>query len=132
MAKRFKKNLLNHIAMALSGASFIIAIINLIFFQNEFLRNTVWVLILLVFVLDFLSLLKINDKELKENLLMNYEILILKESYIKMGEYIERQNIPELNDIGFRIENELRDIEIKKEWYAENLGIKKETNNDKN
>lgn len=125
MAKRFKRNLLSHIVMALSGASFIISIINLIFFQNEFLRETVWVLVFFVFVLDFLILFKMNDKEFKENQLLYYEILILKDSYIHMGEYIERQNIPELNDIGLRIENELRDIEIKKGWYAENLGIKK-------
>lgn len=125
MAKRFKRNLLNHIVMALSGASFIISIINLIFFQNGFLRDTVWVLVFFVLVLDFLILFKKNDKEFKENQLLYYEILILKDSYIHMGEYIERQNIPELNDIGLRIENELRDIEIKKEWYAENLGIKK-------
>lgn len=125
MAKRFKRNLLSHIVTALSGASFIISIINLIFFQNEFLRETVWVLVFFVFVLDFLILFKMNDKEFKENQLLYYEILILKDSYIHMGEYIERQNIPELNDIGLRIENELRDIEIKKGWYAENLGIKK-------
>ena len=41
-----------------------------------------------------------------------------------MGRYIDHMNLPELDDIDIRIKNELRDIEIKKEDYAERLGIK--------
>ena len=41
-----------------------------------------------------------------------------------MGKYIEHMNLPELEDIDTRISNELNDIEIKKEDYAERLGIK--------
>ena len=124
MAKRFKRYLLNYIAMALSGASFIIAVLNLMFFQSDVLRDVVFIIVFLVLGLDFLILFKMNDKEFKENILNYYEIQILRWSYIDMGRYIKDLNIPELNDIELRIENELRDIEIKKGWYAENLGIK--------
>lgn len=41
-----------------------------------------------------------------------------------MGRYIEHMNLPELDDINTRISNELNDIEIKRELYAEKLGIK--------
>lgn len=131
MKKRVKRHLLSNMAIICSVVSFIIAILNLIFFNSEFLRGIVWSLVFIVMVLDFLVLLKMNIREENENFLLNYENNILRYSYIQMGKYIKRLNIPELDDIELRIENELKDIEIKKQWQAEKLGIKtKEADND--
>lgn len=124
MKKRVKRHLINYFAMICSGLSFIIAILNLIFFNSEFLRGVVWFLVFIVMALDFLVLLKWNTREQNENILLGYENIILKGSYIQMGVYIDRMNIPELSDIKLRIDNELNDVEIKKKWFAESLGIK--------
>lgn len=131
MKKRVKRHLLSYLAMICSVVSFIIAILNLIFFNSDFLRGVVWSLVFIVMALDFLVLLKWSTREQNENYLLNYENIILRYSYIQMGEYVKHLNIPELNDIERRIENELRDIEIKKKWQAKKLGIKtKEADND--
>lgn len=131
MKKRFKRHLFSNFAMICSVVGLILAILNLIFFNSELLRVIVWMLIFMVMVLDNLLLLKWHLRKQNENLLLNYENINLRYSYIQMGEYIKRLNIAELDDIELRIENELRDIEIKKKWQAEKLGIKiKEANND--
>lgn len=131
MKKRIKRHLMSYMAMICSVVSFIIAILNLIFFNSDLLRGVVWSLVFLVMALDFLVLLKWHTREQNENILLSYENIILKDSYIQMGKYIKRLNIPELDDIELRIKNELRDIEIKKQWQAEKLGIKtKEADND--
>ena len=59
----------------------------------------------------------------KKSLVKDYEINELKYSYIQMGKYVDEFEFRELSDIELRIENELRDIEIKKKDYAEMLGI---------
>ena len=64
------------------------------------------------------------NKLKKEKWILEYEIDQLKWSYIEMGKYIDKFNLPELSDLSWRIENELRDIEIKKNNYAKHLGIK--------
>lgn len=56
-----------------------------------------------------------NVKLIKERRAKDYEIESLKWSYRRMGSYINDMHIAELSDIDFRIENELRDIEIRKE-----------------
>lgn len=124
MKKRVKRHLMNYMAMICSVLSFIIAILNLIFFSSDFLTVVVWFLLFLVLALDFFSLSKWITREQNENILLGYENIILKSSYIQMGEYIDRMNIPELSDIKLRIDNELNDVEIKKKWFAESLGIK--------
>ena len=55
-----------------------------------------------------------SERDIKD-----YEIQELRYSYRQMGKYIKRLDIPELEDIEVRIENELQDIEIKKKWFAE-------------
>lgn len=64
------------------------------------------------------------EKICKKLEVAQYEIGNLKGSYISMGRYIDHMNLPELEDINIRISNELNDIEIKKEDYAQRLGIK--------
>lgn len=81
-------------------------------------------MIICVFAIDYLVICEDVNKDEKENILLRYEVDLLRWSYRSMGKYIEYQNLPELEDIDIRISNELNDIEIKKEVYAEKLGIK--------
>ena len=60
----------------------------------------------------------------KEKYLLDYEIDQLKWSYIEMGKYIDKFNLTELSDLSWRIENELKDIEIRKNNRAKILGLK--------
>lgn len=64
------------------------------------------------------------NKLKKENWILEYEIDQLKWSYIQMGKYIDKFNLPELSDLSWRIKNELIDIEIKKNDRAKILGLK--------
>lgn len=57
----------------------------------------------------------------KQTRIKDYEIEELKYSYRQMGKYVKSLNIPELADIEYRIENELRDIEVKKKWFSERM-----------
>ena len=118
-----KMNIKSKVALILSGIALIVATIN-IFAPNEIRRTTVWVLVILVWVLDYMIILQQYEKICKKLEVAQYEIGNLKGSYISMGRYIDDMNLPELDDIDIRIKNELRDIEIKKEDYAERLGIK--------
>lgn len=59
-------------------------------------------------------------------LLKQNEVLDLLWSYRDMGEYIDQFKIPELHDIDLRIENEIKDVKVKKGRFAENLGIKED------
>lgn len=108
------------IAISISIIAFIAAVAN-IFLQNESIRCMIWGAVVIVWAIDYLVIAEENMKMLKELTIANYEILLLKSSYIEMGEYIDRMNIPALADIETRIDNELNDIEIKKKHYAENL-----------
>lgn len=49
----------------------------------------------------------------------------LRWSYEQMGRYVKRMELPELSDIEIRIANELRDISVKQEYVAEQIGISK-------
>lgn len=53
------------------------------------------------------------------------EVMDLEYSYRGMGRYISDLKIEELNDLNLRIENEFKDIKVKKESYAKKLGINK-------
>ena len=122
--KNFRKiNIKSKIALILSGIALIVATIN-IFTPNEIRRTTVRVVVIIVWVLDYMVIMEQCEKMRKKLGVASYEIDSLKWSYRGMGRYIEHMNLPELDDINTRISNELRDIEIKKEDYAQRLGIK--------
>lgn len=111
------------IALVISLIAAICSVINL-FLGNENLRIIIWALVICVWAIDYLVICEDVNKDEKENILLRYEVDLLRWSYRSMGKYIEYRNLPELDDIDIRIKNELRDIEIKKEDYAERLGIK--------
>ena len=111
------------IAIVISLIAAICAVINL-FLEDENLRIIIWALVICVWAIDYLVICEDVNKDEKENILLRYEVDLLRWSYRSMGKYIEYQNLPELEDIDIRISNELNDIEIKKEDYAKRLGIK--------
>ena len=111
-------------ALILSGGCLMMSILNLIFFNSEFLRGCIGSVIFLVMACDFLWMMILNEKEFKNNLIKDYEIAELKFSYKEMGRYIDNFEHADLFDIELRIINELNDIEIRKKHYAESLGIK--------
>ncbi len=113
-------------ALVLSIIAFLIVLGNLIFWNNEIVRTIVWVIVTIVFVLDYLSLVS-KYKELGKYLeIVIYEKKELVYSYKQMGKYIKRLNIDELEDIEQRIENELTDIDVKVMHYADSLECKEE------
>lgn len=111
------------IALVISLIAAICAVINL-FLGDENLRIIIWALVICVWAIDYLVICEDINQAEKENILLRYEVDSLRWSYRGMGRYIEHMNLPELEDIDTRISNELNDIEIKKEDYAERLGIK--------
>jgi hypothetical protein len=124
---KFYKNknikLKTKIGLTISILAFFIAIAN-IFICNEIVRLMIWIMCIIVFALSGLSNVEDIERLQKENILKAYEIDCLRWSYRGMGRYIEHMNLPELEDIDTRISNEFNDIEIKKEDYANRLGIK--------
>lgn len=111
------------IAITISKIALFIAIANL-FINNEIVREIIWLICIIAFILIISSDSEDINRLQKENILKAYEIDCLRWSYRCMGKYIKYQNIPELDDINTRISNELSDIEIKKEEYAKRLGVK--------
>lgn len=77
------------------------------------------VCLIVVWAIDYWIVLEENVKLGKESYLKDYEIIELKYSYRGMGIYIDSLDIEQLKDIKLMIENELRDIEIKKEHMKE-------------
>ena len=124
---KFYKNknikLKTKIGLTISILALFIAIANM-FIGNEIVRIIVWIMCVCVFALSLCSSYEDIDRLQRECILKAYEIDCLRWSYRGMGRYIDHMNLPELEDIDTRISNELNDIEIKKEHYAENLGIK--------
>jgi hypothetical protein len=124
---KFYKNknikLKTKIGLTISILAFFIVIAN-VFINNEIVRIIIWAMCACVFMLALYSSYEDIDRLQRENILKDYEIDCLRWSYRGMGKYIEHMNLPELEDINIRISNELNDIEIKKEDYAEKLGIK--------
>ena len=111
------------LALVILLIAFIVAIIN-VFVGNEKIQIITWALIVCVWAINYLVICKDTNQAEKENILLRYEVDLLRWSYRGMGRYIDHMNLPELEDIDTRISNELNDIEIKKEDYAERLGIK--------
>lgn len=106
------------IAVVISYIATIAALTNL-FLQNESVRAVIWSAVVIVFALDIWGFIETNAKLMKEKQVLAYEINQLQWSYKEMGRYISRMDIPELADIETRIDNELRDIEIRKGYYSE-------------
>ena len=121
--KNKKIKLKTKIGLTISILAFFLAIANM-FINNDIVRVTIWTMCVCVFALTICSDIEDINRLQKENILKAYEIDCLRWSYRGMEKYIEHMNLPELEDINIRISNELNDIEIKKEHYAERLGIK--------
>lgn len=103
------------IALALSLVAFVAAIVGCFILTSE-MRVICWACLIIVWVIDYWIVTEDNIKLNKERYVKDYEIESLKWSYRQMGRYINNMHIAELSDIDFRIENELRDIEIKKKY----------------
>ncbi len=95
-----------------------------IFLGKAFLGYLGWIFFVVALILKTLWAGKIANKSLNKNILDEYEIYQLRYSYNEMAKYVKNFGFHELSDIDLRIENELRDIEVKKEWFAKSHGIK--------
>ncbi len=102
------------IALSLSLVALIAAIMGFFILKSE-MRVICWSCLIIVWVINYWIVTEENIKLRKEQFAKDYEIESLKWSYRDMGRYINNMHIAELSDIDFRIENELRDIEIRKE-----------------
>lgn len=124
--KKFLNILIQKLPLLLFFIAAIVAVIN-IYYQKDNLNNVVFDL-LLVAVLIYAKNQTYSQNELQKKLQKEldwakFENTLLRWSYQDMGKYIDKMNIPELSDINLGIDNELRDIDIKKNMYAERRGI---------
>ena len=108
----------NKLAIIFSFCACLILCIN-IFIGNEKLRFVMWAMCILSLTMNFLAISYQEDKWLRYSQLYLYECQLLRRSYIDMVKYIDKLEIPELNDLFSRVENEFEDIEIKKINFAE-------------
>lgn len=106
------------IALLLSVVAAIAAVIGMFVLKTE-MRFVCWACLICVWAINYLVVFEDTVKLRKENYLKDYEIIELRYSYRQMGIYIDSLDIEQLEDIELRIENELRDIEIKKEHFKE-------------
>ena len=124
--KKFLNILIQKLPLLLFFIAAIVAVIN-IYYQKDNLNNVVFDL-LLVAVFIYAKNQTHSQNELQKKLQKEldwakFENTLLRWSYQDMGKYIDKMNIPELSDINLRIDNELRDIDIKKNMYAERREI---------
>lgn len=105
-------SLRSKIALTLSLIAFIAAIVGSFTLKSE-MRIVTWGCVIVAWIINYSIILEENLKLRKEQHIKNYEIDSLKWSYRTMGRYIEHHKT-NLDDIDVRIENELRDIEIRK------------------
>lgn len=126
MIFRFFKQLplFNKIALICSIIAFILAIYN-IFEKSEVVRAGIYVFVIICLIANFMSVCQQRDKFSKLYILKHREVMDLRWSYEQMGRYVKRMELPELSDIEIRIANELRDISVKQEYVAEQIGISK-------
>lgn len=111
--KKFLNILIQRLWILLFFIAAIVAVIG-IYYQKDNLKDVVFDLMLLAFFIKTENQAH-NQNELQKELeLVKFENTLLRWSYQDMGQYIDKMNIPELSDINLRIDNELRDIEIKK------------------
>lgn len=108
------------IALLLSLIAFISSIVGLFILKSE-MRIICWSCLIVVWAINYWIVLEENVKLGKESYLKDYEIIELKYSYRRMGIYIDSLDFEQLKDIKLMIENELRDIEIKKEHMKEKV-----------
>lgn len=106
------------IALSLSLVSLISAIVGCFVLKSE-MRIVCWACLIIIWVINYWIITEENIKLMKEQFVKDYEINSLKWSYKGMGRYINEFKIDELSDIDVRIENELRDIEIRKQHFME-------------
>ena len=118
-----KKFNLNDIGLIFSITAFILAIANI---WLNIPRDYIYLICFASITCDWAHATKRWQKYSKLYLLKQNEVLDLLWSYRNMGRYINGFKIPELEDLDLRIENEIQDVKIKKERFAENLGIKEE------
>ena len=109
-----KVGLRSKIALILSLVAFVATIIGWFILESE-MRFICWTCLIGIWAINFWIVTEENIKLRKEQFSKDYEIDSLKWNYREMGRYINDMNILELSDIELRIENELRDIEIKTE-----------------
>lgn len=126
MIFRFFKQLqlFNKIALICSIIAFVLAIYN-IFEKSEAVRAGIYVFVITCLIANFMSVCQQRDKFSKLYILKQREVMDLRWSYEQMGRYVKRMELPELSDIEIRIANELRDISVKQEYVAEQIGISK-------
>lgn len=117
-----KKISLNDIGFILSVIAVILAILNIV--GKDIPRDIIYVLCLLGLTCNWAHVLRQYSKYSNLYLLAKQESLDLLWSYREMGRYIDNLNIPELHDLDLRIENEIRDVKVRKEALAERLGVK--------
>jgi hypothetical protein len=100
-------------------ASVIILIFGL-FYVNDITAAVGFDFAAVGYILISIGKTKEVNKLRNEKYISDYEISELIYSYCQMGKYIKDKDIPELEDIQVRIENELNDIEIRvknrEEW----------------
>lgn len=102
------------IALTLSFVALIALIVGCFILKSE-MRVVCWTCIVGVWAIDYWVVIEENFKLNEESFLKDYEIIELRYSYRQMGKYIDSLDIEELKDIELRIENELRDIKIRKD-----------------
>ena len=117
-----KKINLNDIGLILSVIAFILAILNI--FWIDIPRDIIYVICCLVITCNWAHAIRQYSKYSGLYLLAKQESMDLLWSYREMGRYIDKMNIPELHDLDLRIENEIRDVKVRKETLAERLGVK--------
>lgn len=108
------------IAISLSLVALMAALVGCFILKSE-MRIVCWSCLIVVWVINYLTVIEDNIKLGEEQFVKDYEIDSLKCSYREMGRYINGLQIDELSDIDLRIENELKDIDIKKSWFEERL-----------
>ena len=114
------------IAIIATFIAFVAIIIGTFILHDE-MRVVTWGCIVIIWDINYWIITEINYKIKKENLVKEYEIDTLKYSYRLMGKYLQNEHHPYkspeelLSDIDIRIENELRDIDIKTKNYAKSL-----------
>lgn len=117
-----KKINLNDVGMAFSIMAMIIALSKI--FGISIPRDILYLFWILSLICNWAHAL-MQYKHYSDLYLLKWrEVIDLECSYREMGRYISDFKIEELNDLNLRIENEFKDIKVKKEWYAKELGIK--------
>ena len=120
--KKFLNILIQRLWLLLFFIAAFVAAINLCY-QNDNIDHVVFSLMIFAFIIKTENQTHSQNELQKELELAKFENTLLRWSYEDMGQYVDKMNIPELSDINIRIDNELRDIEIKKNRYAGRKGI---------